>query len=66
LCEQQRAVDIDPFGPLRHEMGGRHRHRVTAGFRVNADAGAYAGLALGLQVLIASLLMPYLLPLLSR
>jgi putative effector of murein hydrolase len=25
---------------------------------VNADAGAYAGLALGLQVVLASLLMP--------
>lgn len=26
--------------------------------QVNADAGAYAGLALGLQVVLASLLMP--------
>jgi putative effector of murein hydrolase len=26
--------------------------------QVNADAGAYAGLALGLQVLVASLLIP--------
>jgi putative effector of murein hydrolase len=25
---------------------------------VNADAGAYAGLALGLQVVVSSLLMP--------
>ncbi|CPN21692.1 Uncharacterised protein [Bordetella pertussis] len=27
-------------------------------FQVNADAGAYAGLALGLQVILASLLIP--------
>jgi putative effector of murein hydrolase len=26
--------------------------------QVNADAGAYAGLALGVQVVLASLLMP--------
>jgi putative effector of murein hydrolase len=28
--------------------------------QVNADAGAYAGIALGLQVVLASLLLPLL------
>jgi predicted murein hydrolase (TIGR00659 family) len=48
------------IGTAAHGIG------TARAIQVNADAGAYAGLALGLQVLIASLLMPYVLPLLSR
>ncbi|CPQ76155.1 Uncharacterised protein [Bordetella pertussis] len=31
---------------------------LSLAIQVNADAGAYAGLALGLQVILASLLIP--------
>ncbi len=48
------------LGTVAHGIG------TARAIQVNADAGAYAGLALGLQVLIASLLMPWVLPLLAR
>ena len=37
---------------------GAHGIGAARALQVNADAGAYAGLALGLQVLLASLLIP--------
>ena len=40
------------LGTAAHGIGA------ARALQVNADAGAYAGLALGLQVLLASLLMP--------
>lgn len=39
---------------------GAHGIGAARALQVNADAGAYAGLALGLQVLLASLLIPLL------
>ena len=48
------------LGTVAHGIG------TARAIQVNADAGAYAGLALGLQVLIASLLMPWVLPLRAR
>jgi predicted murein hydrolase (TIGR00659 family) len=42
------------LGTAAHGIGA------ARALQVNADAGAYAGLALGLQVLLASLLMPLL------
>ena len=48
------------LGTVAHGIG------TARAIQVNADAGAYAGLALCLQVLIASLLMPWVLPLLAR
>jgi putative effector of murein hydrolase len=35
-----------------------HGRRCARALQVNADAGAYAGLALSLQVLLAALLIP--------
>ena len=40
------------LGTAAHGLGA------ARALQVNADAGAYAGLALGLQVVLASLLMP--------
>jgi putative effector of murein hydrolase len=40
------------LGTAAHGIGA------ARALQVNADAGAYAGLALGLQVVLASLLMP--------
>ena len=40
------------LGTAAHGIGA------ARAMQVNADAGAYAGLALGLQVVLASLLMP--------
>jgi len=40
------------LGTAAHGIGA------ARALQVNADAGAYAGLALGLQVILASLLMP--------
>jgi putative effector of murein hydrolase len=40
------------LGTASHGIGA------ARALQVNADAGAYAGLALGLQVVLASLLMP--------
>ncbi|CPO50998.1 Uncharacterised protein [Bordetella pertussis] len=37
---------------------GLPRDIILRAIQVNADAGAYAGLALGLQVILASLLIP--------
>lgn len=42
------------LGTASHGIGA------ARALQVNADAGAYAGLALGLQVVLASLLMPWL------
>ena len=46
------------LGTAAHGIGA------ARALQVNADAGAYAGLALGLQVVLASLLIPLVLPLL--
>jgi predicted murein hydrolase (TIGR00659 family) len=46
------------LGTAAHGIGA------ARALQVNADAGAYAALALGLQVVLASLLMPFLVPLL--
>ena len=48
------------LGTAAHGIGA------ARALQVNADAGAYAALALGLQVVLASLLMPFLIPLLVR
>ncbi|CPL81792.1 Inner membrane protein yohK [Bordetella pertussis] len=40
------------LGTVSHGIGA------ARAIQVNADAGAYAGLALGLQVILASLLIP--------
>ena len=40
------------LGTASHGIGAAHA------MQVNADAGAYAGLALGLQVVLAAVLMP--------
>ena len=48
------------LGTAAHGIGA------ARALQVNADAGAYAALALGLQVVLASLLMPFLVPLLVR
>ena len=46
------------LGTAAHGIGA------ARALQVNADAGAYAALALGMQVVLASLLMPFLIPLL--
>ena len=46
------AVRGFALGPASHGIGA------ARALQVHADAGAYAGIALGLQVLIASLLLP--------
>lgn len=48
------------LGTAAHGIGA------ARALQVNADAGAYAALALGLQVVLASLLMPFLVPLLIK
>ena len=48
------------LGTAAHGIGA------ARALQVNADAGAYAALALGLQVVLATLLMPVLIPLLLR
>lgn len=48
------------LGTAAHGIGA------ARALQVNADAGAYAALALGLQVVLASLLMPFLVPCLIR
>jgi len=52
--------------PVRGYALGTVSHGIGAAraLQVDADAGAYAGIALGLQVLLASLLMPFVLRLL--
>lgn len=54
--------------PVRGFAIGTAAHGLGAAraLQVNPDAGAYAGLALGLQVVMASLLLPWLVPLLLR
>ena len=44
------------LGTAAHGIGA------ARALQVNADAGAYAALALGVQVVLASLLMPFLAP----
>ncbi len=53
--------------PIRGFALGTAAHGIGAAraLQVNADAGAYAALALGMQVVLASLLMPFLVPLFS-
>lgn len=48
------------LGTAAHGIGA------ARALQVNADAGAYAALALGLQVVLATLLMPLLVPLLIK
>jgi len=49
-----RELDVRGFalGTAAHGIGA------ARALHVNADAGAYAGLALGMQVVLAALLMP--------
>ena len=54
-------ISTDPPGWMARGFAlGTAAHGIGAAraLQVNADAGAYAGLALGLQVLLASLLIP--------
>ena len=54
-------VGLDPAGWMARGFAlGTTAHGIGAAraLRVNADAGAYAGLALGLQAMLASLLIP--------
>lgn len=52
-------TDIDGWSARGFAMGtAAHGLGAARALQVNADAGAYAGLALGLQVVLASLLMP--------
>jgi predicted murein hydrolase (TIGR00659 family) len=56
-------IPTDPQGWMARGFAlGTTSHGIGAAraLHVNADAGAYAGLALGLQVVLASLLMPLL------
>lgn len=56
-------IPTDPEGWMARGFAlGTTSHGIGAAraLQVNADAGAYAGLALGLQVVLASLLMPLL------
>lgn len=48
------------LGTAAHGIGA------ARALQVNSDAGAYAALALGMQVVLASLLMPFAVPLLVR
>ena len=48
------------LGTAAHGIGA------ARALQVNPDAGAYAALALGMQVVLASLLMPFLVPLLIK
>ena len=54
------AVRGFALGTTSHGIGA------ARAMQVHPDAGAYAGLALGLQVVLASLLMPLLAPLITR
>lgn len=54
------AVRGFALGTVSHGIGA------SRALQVHADAGAYAALALGLQLVLAALLMPALFPLLSR
>ena len=56
-------IPITPEGWMARGFAlgtGAHGIGAARALQVNADAGAYAGLALGLQVLLASLLIPLL------
>ena len=62
-------IPVTPSGwAARGFALGTAAHGIGAAraLQVNADAGAYAALALGLQVVLAALLMPFLYPLLIR
>lgn len=54
--------------PVRGFAIGTAAHGIGAAraMQVHPDSGAYAGLALGLQVLLAALLLPWFIPLLLR
>ena len=61
------ALGIGPMTVRGFALGtAAHGLGAARAMQVHADAGAYAGLALGLQVLLASLLLPWLVPLLLR
>lgn len=54
-----RLLRVDDWAVRGFALGtASHGIGVARAVQVHADAGAYAGLALGLQVLLASLLMP--------
>ena len=63
---------FDRLGIRGHDLRGfalgttSHGIGAARAMQVHPDAGAYAGLALGLQVVLASLLMPLLAPLITR
>ena len=62
-------IPVTPSGwAARGFALGTAAHGIGAAraLQVNADAGAYAALALGMQVVLASLLMPFIYPLLIR
>lgn len=61
------AVTQDGWAARGFALGtAAHGIGAARALQVNANAGAYAALALGLQVVLASLLMPFLVPLLIR
>ena len=60
LTDEGWAVRGFALGTAAHGIGA------ARALQVNADAGAYAALALGLQVVLATLLMPLLVPLLMK
>ena len=68
LFDALRIPTTHPGWAARGFALGTAAHGIGAAraLQVNADAGAYAALALGLQVVLASLLMPFLVPLLIR
>ena len=63
---------FDALGITAHSVRGfaigtaAHGIGAARALQVHPDSGAYAGLALGLQVLLASLLLPWFIPLLLR
>ena len=60
LTDEGWAIRGFALGTAAHGIGA------ARALQVNADAGAYAALALGLQVVLATLLMPLLVPLLMK
>ena len=63
---------FDRLGITGHDLRGfalgttSHGIGAARAMQIHPDAGAYAGLALGLQVVLASLLMPLLAPVFTR
>ena len=68
LFDALRIPTLDDGWAIRGFALGTAAHGIGAAraLQVNVDAGAYAALALGIQVVLASLLMPFLVPLFSR